>query len=92
VKEKNKASFCQLIHRCGSSDEYDLWCIFVTSFCLFCVVEHHGSKITFHHYAKEILFYFSTNISAFLRYIGLPETDMAASRDSVSHLIYRVFR
>jgi len=33
--------------------EWDLWCIFVTSSCLFCVVEHHVSKITFR---------FSTNV------------------------------
>ena len=49
VKEKNKVSFCQLLRRCGSGDEYDLWYISVTIFCLFCVVEHHVSKMTFHH-------------------------------------------
>jgi len=42
MKEKNKASFYQLPDSCGSDDESDLWCISVTRFCLFCVVEHHG--------------------------------------------------
>jgi len=62
------------------------------SFCLFCAVEHHGLKITFHHNGKENLFHFSTNIPAFFRYIGLPETDIIVSSDSINHLIYRVFR
>jgi len=38
---------------------------------------------------------YSTNMPAFFRYTGLPEgpeTDIIASSDSVSHLIYRVFR
>ena len=42
----------------------DLWYI-STSFCLFCVVEHHALKMTFHHNVKKNLFYVSTNISAF---------------------------
>jgi len=65
VKEKNKASFCQLLRYCGSGDEQDLWRISVTSFCLFCVVGHHVSKMTFHHNIKKNLFHISTNILAF---------------------------
>jgi len=39
----------------------------VTSFCLFCIVEHHvlKSKMTFHHNVKKNLFHISTNIPAF---------------------------
>jgi len=45
--------------------------------------EHHILKITFR---------FSTNIAAFLRYIGQPETNIDVFKDSVSQLIDRVFR
>ena len=62
------------------------------SFCLFCVVEQHVLKITFHHNVKETLCRFSTNIPAFFRYICWLETDIVASSGSVSHLIYRAFR
>ena len=57
---------------------------------VFRVVEHHVLKMTFHHNFKKNLFYISTNITAFSRYIGWlkgPETDIVASSDSVSHLI-----
>jgi len=47
VKDKNKVSFFQRFRRCDSGAEWDLWCISVTSFCLFCVVEHHVLKKTF---------------------------------------------
>ena len=52
-------------------------------------------KTIFHHNVKKNLFHISTNIPPFFRYIGWPEdpeTDIVASSDSVSHLIYRVFR
>jgi len=61
---------------------------------VFSVVEHHVLKMTFHHNFKKNLFHISTNITAFSRYIGWPrgpETDIVASSDSVSHLIYRAF-
>jgi len=61
------------------------------SSCHFCVVEHHGLKITFHHHVKENLFNFSTKFLHFFRYISWPETDIVAS-DSVSHFVYRIFR
>ena len=35
---------------------------------------------------------FSTNIPAFFRCIGFPETDIVACSDSFSNLIHRVFR
>jgi len=35
VKEKNKASFYQLLRRCGSGDEQDLWCISIDEFLSF---------------------------------------------------------
>jgi len=94
VKQKNKASFCQLLRHCGSGDESDLWHISVTSFYLFYVVEHHVLKMTFNHNVKKNV-HISTNIPAFFRYIGWPEgpeTDIFASSDSVSYLICRVFR
>jgi len=72
-----------------------VWYISVTSSCLFYVVERHVFKMTFHHDVKKKLFHISTNISVFFRYIGWPEgreTDIVASSDSVSHLIYRFFR
>jgi len=56
-------------------------------------VEHHVSKMTFHHNPKKNLFHISTNIPVFFRYFGWPEdpeTDIVASSDSVSHLIYRI--
>ena len=62
---------------------------------VFSVVEHHVLKMTFHHNDKKNLFHISTNIPTFFRYIGWPEnpeTDIVASSDSVSQLIYRVFR
>jgi len=43
---------------------------------------------------KKNLFHISTNIPAFFRHIGWPkrpETDIVASSDSVTHLIYRAF-
>jgi len=67
----------------------------VKNFCLLCVVERHVLKVTFHHNVKKNLLHISINIPAFFRYIGWPEgqeTDIGASSDSVSHLIYRVFR
>ena len=42
-----------------------LWYISATSFCLFCFVEHHVLKVTFHHNVKKNLFHISTNIPAF---------------------------
>jgi len=69
-RKNNKASFCQLLSCCGSGDEKDLWCISVTSFCLFCLVKHHGLKITFHRHVKEYLFHFSAISPAFFRYSG----------------------
>jgi len=93
VKEKNKASFCQLRH-CGSGGEQDLWYISATSFCLFYIVEHHVLKMTFDHSVRKNLFHISTNIPHFFRYIGWPvglETDIVDSGDSTSHLIYHVF-
>jgi len=56
---------------------------FRDEFLSFCVVEHHVLKINL---------LFSTNITAFFRYIGLLETDIFDSSDTVSQLIYRVFR
>jgi len=53
--------FAILVH----GDEYDLWYISVTSFCLFCVVEHHILKMTFHHNIKKNVFHISTNIPTF---------------------------
>jgi len=56
-------------------------------------VEHHVLKMTFHHNVKNNLFHALTNIPAFSRYFGWPEgseTDIVASSDSVSHLIYRI--
>ena len=83
MKEKNKACFFQRLGRCGSSAEWDLWCISVTGFSLFCVVEHHVSKINF---------CFSANNSRiFFRYIWWPETDIFASSDSIRQPIYIVF-
>jgi len=70
MKEENKASFCQLIRHCGSGDEQDLWYISVTSFCLFCVVEHHVLKMTFHQIAKRSLFIFQPLLPHFFLYIG----------------------
>jgi len=57
-------------------------------------VEHHVSKMTFHHNVKKNLFHISTNILAFFPVYWLasgPETDIVVSSDSVSHLTYRVF-
>jgi len=51
--------------------------------------------MTFHHNVKKSLFRISANVPAFFRYTDWPEgpeTDIVASSDSVSHLIYRVFR
>jgi len=62
---KTKPASVNYFAICGSDDEQDLWCISVTSFCLFCVVEHHVSKMTFHHNVKKNLFHISTNIPAF---------------------------
>jgi len=95
VKEKNKAIFCQLLCHCGSDDEYDLEYISVTSFCLFCVVEHRVLKMTFHYNVKKNYFIFQPIFPHLFRYTGWPEgpeTDIVASSDNVSHLIYRVFR
>jgi len=58
-------------------------------------VEHYVLKMTFHHNVKKSLFRISANVPAFFRYTDWPEgpeTDIVASSDSVSHLIYRVFR
>jgi len=49
----------------------------------------------FHHNDKENLCHFSCHFSIFLHffwYISWLETDIVASSDSVSHLVYRVFR
>jgi len=66
LKEKNKASFCQLLRRCGSGDTVH----FRDEFLSFLIVKQHGSKITFHDNVKENLCHFSINIPAFFRYIG----------------------
>jgi len=50
---------------------------------------------TFHHNVKEPVFYLNQYFHVFFRYVGWPEgpeTDNVASSDSVSRLIYRVFR
>ena len=41
------------------------WYISVTSFCLFCIAEHHFLKMTFHQNVKKNLFHILTNIPAF---------------------------
>jgi len=93
LQETNKASFCQPLRHCGSGDEYVVWFISVTRFCLSCVVERHVLKMTFHHNVKKDLFHIPTNTRIF-RYFGWPEgpeTDIVAWSDSLSHLIYRAF-
>ena len=66
VKDRNKASFCQLLRHvvlatnktCGTYP----WQVFNP---VVCVVEHHVLKMTFHHNFKMNLFHISTNIPAF---------------------------
>ena len=65
-KRKRKPAAVNYSYRhCGSGDEWHLWCISVTSFCLFGFVEHHVSKMNFHHNVKKNLFHMPINIPAF---------------------------
>ena len=51
-------------------------------------------KITFHQNVRELVSFFNQYSCSFFRYrpIRWLEADIVASHDSVSHLIYRVFR
>jgi len=46
---------------------------------IFCVVEHHSLKITFHRNAEEYLFHFLANVPAYISYIGWPVSDIIVS-------------
>jgi len=52
---------------------------FRENFCLFCVVEHHVSKMTFHHNVKKNLFHISTNNPAFFPVYSLARPPRAVA-------------